>query len=103
MRFYKEYQGSRSTVEYYHLFDALVKTMDANHAWALLPIKQDPDAAVPGGLDDDHCRSSRNRELAAAFIINSDNKRFATLKADLCDNFARSTDQWPKSLIDAYH
>ena len=90
-------------MEYYHSFDALVKTMDANHAWALLPIKQDPDAAVPGGTDDDHRRSSRDRELAAVFLINSDNKRFATLKADLRDNFARSTNQWPKSLINAYH
>ena len=90
-------------MEYYHTFDAHVKTMDANHAWALPPLKQDPDAAVPGGSDDDHCRSSCDRELAAAFIINSDNKRFATLKADLRDNFAHGTDQWPKSLIDAYH
>ena len=45
-RFYREHQGTRTTVEYYRSFDALVKTLDDNHAWSLPPLKQDTDPSV---------------------------------------------------------
>ena len=102
-RFYREHQGTRTTVEYYRTFDALVKTLDDNHAWSLPPLKQDNDPGVRGPNDQATQRNIRERELAAAFILNADNKRFATLKANLRDNYARGTNQWPSTLLDAYN
>ena len=102
-RFYREHQGSRTTVEYYRAFDALVKTMNDNHAWSPPPLKQDTDPTVRGANDAITRHNIRERELAAAFIINADNKRFATLKADLRANYARGTNQWPSTLLDAYN
>ena len=102
-RFYREHQGTRTTVEYYRSFDALVKTLDDNHAWSLPPLKQDTDPSVRGSNDQSTQRNIRERELAAAFVLNADNKRFGTLKADLRDNYARGTNQWPRTLLDAYN
>ena len=101
MRFYSDYQGQRSTVAYYNAFDALVKTMDENNAWSLPPLEQDPKAT--GRTDDEIRRNIRERELATAFILNADNHRFGTLKADLKSNYARGTDQWPHTLVEAYN
>ena len=42
-------------------------------------------------------------ELAAALILNADNKHFGGLKSDLKTNYARRTDQWPKTLTAAYN
>ena len=102
-RFYREHQGSRTTVEYYRTFDALVKTLDDNYAWAPPPLQQDPDPNVRGSDDDATRHNIRERQLAAAFILNADNKRFGVLKADLRANFARGTNQWPSTLLDAYN
>ena len=102
-RFYQEHQGTRSTVEYYRSFDALVKTLDDNHVWSLPPLKQDSDPSVRGTNDQATQRNIRERELAAAFILNADNKRFTDLKANLRDNYARGTNQWPPTLLDAYN
>ena len=102
-RFYREHQGSRPTVEYYRTFDALIKTLDDNHAWDLPPLQQDTDASLRGPTDADTRRNIRERQLAAAFILNSDNKRFASLKSDLRANYARGTNQWPRTLLDAYN
>ena len=103
VRFYREHQGSRLTVEYYRIFDALIKTLNDNHAWDLLPLLQDTDASLRGPTDADTRNNIRERQLAAAFILNSDNKRFGPLKADLCANYARGTNQWPRTLLDAYN
>ena len=101
MRFYSDYQGQRSTVAYYHAFDALVKTMDENNAWSLPPLAQDPKAT--GRTDVEIRRNIRERELATAFILNADNRRFGNLKADLKSNYARGTDQWPSTVMEAYN
>lgn len=45
----------------------------------------------------------RKCQLATAFILNSDNKCFGPLKADLRENYARGTNQWPHTLLDAYN
>ena len=102
-RFYREHQGQRTTVEYYHAFVSIVRTLDENLAWSLPPRAQDPSAALKGASDEAIRRSIRQRELATAFILNADNKRFGTLKNDLKTNFSRGTDQWPKTLLDAYN
>ena len=101
MRFYSDYQGQRSTVAYYNAFDALVKTMDENNAWSLPPLEQDPRAT--GRTDAEIRRNIRERELATAFILNADNRRFGNLKADLKSNYARGTDQWPNTVMEAYN
>ena len=103
VRFYKEHQGGRSTVDYYNSFETNVRTLDENKAWALPPTDQDPDADVVGSTDEETQRNIRERELAAALILNADNKRFGGLKSDLKTNYARGTDQWPKTLTAAYN
>ena len=53
VRFYQEHQGTRPTVEYYRVFDALVKTLDDNHAWDLPPLQQDTNASLRGSTNAD--------------------------------------------------
>ena len=102
-RFYRDYQGPRSTVDYFNAFEALVKTLQENDAIGSPPLTQDPDPDVIGRDDDETRRNLRERALAVALIKNSDNHRFAKLKDDLRTNYARGTDQWPKTLTGAYN
>ena len=48
-------------------------------------------------------KPKRTSDLAAALILNANNKRFGGLKNDLKTNYARGTDQWPKTLTAAYN
>ena len=102
-RFYRDYQGPRSTVDYFNAFEALVKTLQENDAIGSPPLTQDPDPDVIGRDDNETQRNLRERALAVALIKNSDNHRFANLKDDLKTNYARGTDQWPKTLTGAYN
>ena len=81
-------------MDYYNSFETNVRTLDENKAWALPPTDQDPDPDVVGSTDEETQRNIRERELAAALILNADNKRFGGLKSDLKTNYARGTDQW---------
>ena len=102
-RFYREQQGTRSTVDYFNGFETLVKTLHENDAIGAPSLDQDPDPDVIGSSDDDTRRNLRERALAVALIKNADNRRFSQLKDDLKTNYARGTDQWPKTLIAAYN
>ena len=93
-KFYGLHQGHRTTVEYYRLFQECVTTLDLNSAWSA------PPAALNPVLPDANAR--RDAQLAAHFILNADNRRFAQLKADLRAQFARGTDQYPKTVQSAY-
>ena len=102
-RFYKEHQGTRSTVDYFNNFETLIKTLQENGAIGAPPLTQDPDPDVIGRSDEETRRNLRERSLAVALIKNSDNRRFGQLKDDLKANYARGTDQWPKTLVAAYN
>jgi hypothetical protein len=44
----------------------------------------------------------RNQAAASTFLLNADDKRFGTLRADLANNFSRGQDQYPTTLLTAY-
>ena len=102
-RFYSEHQGARSTVDYFNGFETVVKTLHENNAIGTPSLTQDPDPDVVGSSDEETRKNLRERALAVALIKNADNKRFGQLKDDLKTNYARGTDQWPKTLIGAYN
>ena len=102
-RFYREHQGARSTVDYFNAFETLIKTLQENSAIGTPSLAQDPDPDVVGSSDEETRKNLRERALAVALIKNADNKRFGQLKDDLKTNYARGTDQWPKTLIGAYN
>ena len=102
-QFYREHQGARSTVDYFNGFETLIKTLHENSAIRTPSLAQDPDPDVIGGSDKETRKNLRERALAVALIKNADNKRFGQLKDDLKTNYARGTDQWPKTLIGAYN
>ena len=93
-KFYGLHQGNRTTVEYYRLFQECVTTLDLNNAWSAPPTDLNP--SIPDAT------ARRNAQLAVHFILNADNKRFAQLKSDLRAQFARGTDQYPKTVQSAY-
>jgi hypothetical protein len=91
------------TNEYYRVFKDAVTSLDLNHAWDNPPAELNPDRALVGSTAAATRANIREAQLACHFILNSDNRRFAKLKHDLRTNFARGTDQWPKTLVDAYN
>ena len=90
-------------MDYFNGFETLVKTLHENGAIGAPSLTQDPDPDVIGSSNEDTRRNLRERSLAVALIKNADNRRFSQLKDDLKTNYARGTDQWPKTLIAAYN
>ena len=101
-KFYSLHQGTKSTNEYFRMFEDAVAALDLNHAWNDPPLALNPDARLVGDNDAATRRNIREAQFACHFVLNADNKRFASFKNDLRSSFSRGTNQWPITLVDAY-
>lgn len=101
--FYKEHQGTQSTIDYFNNFETLIKTLQENSVIRAPLLTQDPDPDVVRSSDEETRCNLRERSLAVALIKNSDNCCFGQLKDNLKTNYARGMDQWPKTLVAAYN
>lgn len=100
--FYNLHQGNRSTADYYTAYKDALLTLTLNHAWSLPPLLQNTDPQLLGATDHDTQQNIRACQLACGFVLNADNRRFAKLKQELREQFARGTNQWPTTLDAPY-
>ena len=63
---------TRSTDDYYNVFETNIKTLAENKVWELPPAYQNPYPSVIGRTDEETRRNIHERELATARDVTSD-------------------------------